>query len=56
LGVCLGVYTTKIQTTFNNEKIQYELKQKRDKIADLETALGLLQGKNKVKVKVRAKK
>jgi hypothetical protein len=54
LGVCLGVYTTKIQTTFNNEKIQYELKQKRDKIADLETALGLLQGKNKVKVKVRA--
>ncbi len=51
LGV-IGGYTYKASDSkYAHEKMQQTLAEKRDKIADLDTALGIKQGKNKPIVK-----
>jgi hypothetical protein len=53
LGLLLGViggYTYKaLDSRYREEKMQQTLAEKRDKIADLESALGIKQGKGKPK-------
>ena len=53
LGLLLGLaggYTYKaLDSRYREEKMQQTLAQKRDKIADLESALGIKQGKHKPK-------
>jgi len=53
LGLLLGLaggYTYKaLDSHYREEKMQQRLTEKRDKIADLESALGIKQGKHKPK-------
>jgi hypothetical protein len=60
LGLLLGLaggYTYKaLDSRYREEKMQQTLAQKRDKIADLESALGIKQGKGKPKSTINGRK
>ena len=49
LGIAGGYTYKKLNTKYEREKMQQQLTEKKEKIADLEAALGIKQGKHKPK-------